>query len=158
MGTNQTTYENFRYRYDRRANPYNKGVVDNFKEVFFTSIPTSMNNFRARVQREEGLESRALGGGGFMSPNMGKGVGDIEVGRKAVAWDGDLGQMGMGGDLEEAGVSNEMLDDKDGRGFAGPSPDLGQGLEGRAAANPRRSSWGRRSRSGSWEMPPDVLG
>ncbi|KAJ6844832.1 putative protein S-acyltransferase 7 [Iris pallida] len=159
MSTNQTTYENFRYRYDRRANPFNKGVVENFKEVFFTSIPPSMNDFQARVQKEEGLEGLAAGEAGFMSPNMGKGMGDIEMGRKAVAWDGEVAGMG-GGDLE-AGMRSEMLEDKDGGGFAGPSPDLDQGfraegLDGRGAANPKRSSWGRRS--GSWEMPPDVLG
>lgn len=30
----QTTYENFRYRYDRRANPYNKGVMQNLGRSF----------------------------------------------------------------------------------------------------------------------------
>ncbi|KAL4332388.1 hypothetical protein GQ457_07G000770 [Hibiscus cannabinus] len=48
ISTNQTTYENFRYRYDRRSNPYNKGVVENFKEIFCSSIPSSKNNFRAK--------------------------------------------------------------------------------------------------------------
>lgn len=101
---------------------------------------------------------RPGGGGGFMSPNMGKGVGDIEMGRKAVAWDGDVG--GMGSDLE-GGVNNEMMEDKNGVGFPGPSPDFNQVMqsdatEGRIAASSRRGSWGRRS--GNWEMPPEILG
>ncbi|ONK72050.1 uncharacterized protein A4U43_C04F15170 [Asparagus officinalis] len=158
MSTNQTTYENFRYRYDRSSNPYNRGVFENFKEVFFTSIAPSKNKFRARVQRDEGLDVRPADGGGFMSPNMGKGVGDIEMGRKAVAWDGDVG--GMGSDLE-GGVNNEMLEDKNAIGFPGSSPDFNQVMqsdatEGRIAASSRRGSWGRRS--GNWEMPLEILG
>ncbi|XP_051138620.1 probable protein S-acyltransferase 4 [Andrographis paniculata] len=53
ISTNQTTYENFRYRYNRKQNPYNKGVIMNFKEVFSSSIPPSMNDFRA-IAREDG--------------------------------------------------------------------------------------------------------
>lgn len=157
----KTTYENFRYRYDRRANPYNRGVFENFKEVFLTSIPPSKNKFREKVQREDAVDVRPAGGGGFMSPNMGKGVGDIEMGRKAVAWDGEAG--GMGSDLE-GGLSNELMEDKDSLGFAGPSPDLNQVLQSdatdartaAAVTPPRRGSWGRRS--GDWEMPPEILG
>ncbi|XP_028549100.1 probable protein S-acyltransferase 6 [Dendrobium catenatum] len=106
----QTTYENFRYRYDRRANPYNLGVVENFKEIFFTSIPPSKNNFRARVPQEQGLQPRQSAGG-FMSPNMGKGVVDIEVGRKAMAW----GEHEAAACIDiDAGLRNEATDDKDG--------------------------------------------
>ena len=133
--------------------------MENFIEVFFTSIPPSKNKFRARMPRDEGLDVRPVGGGGFMSPNMGKGVGGIEMGRKAVAWDGEVGEMGS--DLE-IGVSNELLEDKDGVGFAGPSPDLNQlpqsdETEGgaAAAAHSRRGSWGRRS--GNWQMQPEIL-
>ncbi|KAM7483999.1 hypothetical protein LguiA_000008 [Lonicera macranthoides] len=50
--TNQTTYENFRYRYDRKMNPYNLGCVRNFREIFFSRIPSSKNNFRAKVKVE----------------------------------------------------------------------------------------------------------
>ncbi|XP_072969895.1 probable protein S-acyltransferase 7 [Typha angustifolia] len=156
MSTNQTTYENFRYRYDRRANPYNKGVVENFKEIFFTQISPSKNKFRARVPREQGLQPRTVGGG-FMSPNMGRAVGDLEMGRKPVAWDEARAATDIN-DLE-AGLGS-MLDEKDHR-TGEASPDLGrgplppEGLESRAQLHPRRSSWGRRS--GSWEMSPEVL-
>ncbi|XP_066351535.1 probable protein S-acyltransferase 7 [Miscanthus floridulus] len=145
MSTNQTTYENFRYRYDQRANPYNRGVIENIKEIFFTTIPPSKNNFCGRVQQEHGLRPRPTNG--FMSPNMGRAVGDIEMGRKPVAWDeprmaAEIGDLG-------AGLSN-LLEDKDGR-FCSASPDLsrdalavGGGLEeqGSSAMNPGRSSWG----------------
>ncbi|KAL0359694.1 UNVERIFIED_CONTAM: putative protein S-acyltransferase 4 [Sesamum angustifolium] len=49
----QTTYENFRYRYSKKENPYNKGVIKNFKEVFLSEIPPSQNNFRAIVEEDE---------------------------------------------------------------------------------------------------------
>lgn len=75
IGTNQSTYENFRYRYDRRANPYNRGVIDNFKEVFCTSIPPSKNNFRAKVLKADS---------------------DIEMGRKPI-WD-ETNDGGVGKD------------------------------------------------------------
>ncbi|GMN19753.1 hypothetical protein TIFTF001_045228 [Ficus carica] len=50
--TNQTTYENFRYRYDRKTNPYNRGCACNFVEIFFSKIPRSKNKFRAKVKGE----------------------------------------------------------------------------------------------------------
>ncbi|KAK8951694.1 putative S-acyltransferase [Platanthera zijinensis] len=61
--TNQTTYENFRYRYDKKDNPFNMGVLQNIKEVFFSRIAPSMNNFRARVL-DEVVENR------YFAPNM----------------------------------------------------------------------------------------
>ncbi|KAL6530610.1 putative protein S-acyltransferase 4 [Orobanche minor] len=53
ISTNQTTYENFRYRYDVKENPYNKGTINNFKEVLFSKIPPSMHNFRKIVEEDE---------------------------------------------------------------------------------------------------------
>ncbi|KAI0512251.1 hypothetical protein KFK09_012889 [Dendrobium nobile] len=61
--TNQTTYENFRYHYDKKENPFNRGILKNFKEVFL-NIPPSMNKFRARVL-DQVVEYGAL------APNMG---------------------------------------------------------------------------------------
>ncbi|CAN8254345.1 unnamed protein product [Cochlearia groenlandica] len=51
--TNQTTYENFRYRYDKKDNPYNKGVLRNVWEIFMSKIPPSMNKFRSFVNEED---------------------------------------------------------------------------------------------------------
>ncbi|KAL2932570.1 putative protein S-acyltransferase 4 [Bienertia sinuspersici] len=53
ISTNQTTYENFRYRYDKKENPYNLGILKNFRETLFSPVPPSMNNFRATVSEEE---------------------------------------------------------------------------------------------------------
>ncbi|KAK9090053.1 hypothetical protein Sjap_023230 [Stephania japonica] len=154
ISTNQTTYENFRYRYDRRANPYNMGVVQNFMEVFCTSIAPSKNKFRARVAREFSIPPRMIGGS-FMGPNIGKTVGDVESGRKQ-AW-GEPRAAGV--DLEGQQSTDDNLTEKDG-GLHGMPPDFLQSrpsekVEGRAGVHARRSSWGRRS--GSWEMSPDVL-
>ncbi|KZV54240.1 Glyoxal oxidase-related protein [Dorcoceras hygrometricum] len=57
VSTNQSTYENFRYQYSRRSNPYNRGIVGNFLEVFCSSIPTSKNDFRAKVPKSTGMQS-----------------------------------------------------------------------------------------------------
>ncbi|XP_010554747.1 PREDICTED: probable protein S-acyltransferase 1 [Tarenaya hassleriana] len=51
--TNQTTYENFRYRYDKKENPYTKGIPRNFNELFFNKIPPSLINFRDVAPEEE---------------------------------------------------------------------------------------------------------
>ncbi|KAJ6777003.1 ZINC FINGER DHHC DOMAIN CONTAINING PROTEIN [Salix koriyanagi] len=151
ISTNQTTYENFRYRYDRRANPFYKGLVENFKEIFCSSIPPSKNDFRATVPREPALPTRTLGGG-FMSPNMGKAVGDIEMGRKTV-W-GDMSAMADG---EGQLANNDRVNIKDGE-LGELSPDIRTTVDeagDRGGLHPRRSSWGRKS--GSWEMSPEVL-
>ncbi|PWA42256.1 DHHC-type zinc finger family protein [Artemisia annua] len=57
--SNQTTYENFRYRYDKKENPYHKGISWNLVEVFLSKIPPSLNNFRAFVFEDErmGIET-----------------------------------------------------------------------------------------------------
>ncbi|EFJ28891.1 hypothetical protein SELMODRAFT_92351 [Selaginella moellendorffii] len=53
ISTNQTTYENFRYRYENKLNPYNLGMASNLRDVFCAAIPPSKNNFRAYVDDEE---------------------------------------------------------------------------------------------------------
>lgn len=151
ISTNQTTYENFRYRYDRRANPYNKGVMQNFGEIFYSSIPPSKNKFRAEVPREPGLPPRSVGGG-FVSPNMGKAVDDIEMGRKAV-W----GDVGDALDHREGQLPYTDSVNKDG-GLGEMSPEIRTTVEEGDRVgihHPRRSSWGRKS--GNWEMSPEVL-
>ncbi|CAM8931096.1 unnamed protein product [Rhodiola kirilowii] len=51
--TNQTTYENFRYRYDKKVNPYNQEVANNLKEFLLTKIPPPMINFRQMVPDDD---------------------------------------------------------------------------------------------------------
>ncbi|XP_030542347.1 probable protein S-acyltransferase 6 [Rhodamnia argentea] len=86
ISTNQTTYENFRYRYGRQTNPFNKGVLDNFKEVFFSPIPPSRNNFRAKVPKEPQFPSQRMNGG-FVGQNMSKVISDTELGNNP-SWNG----------------------------------------------------------------------
>ncbi|XP_020088155.1 probable protein S-acyltransferase 7 isoform X2 [Ananas comosus] len=157
ISTNQTTYENFRYRYDHRANPYNKGIVQNFKEIFFTRIPPSKNKFRARVPRELGLQSQAAGGR-LMSPNLGKAIGDIEVGRKATAWV----EPRAAADIADLEGLPGMSDEKD-SGFSEESLDLsreGLPLEGALGeqAPPQTRRLGGAWQSGSPEMADERSG
>ncbi|KAL7169383.1 hypothetical protein ACSBR2_034431 [Camellia fascicularis] len=81
--TNQTTYENFRYRYDKKENPYNKGTINNLREVFFSKIPPSLNDFRALVHEYENVVMEST------TPNLVGSLGsskekiDIEMGNLA---------------------------------------------------------------------------
>ncbi|KAJ4973255.1 hypothetical protein NE237_006429 [Protea cynaroides] len=86
--TNQTTYENFRYRYDGKMNPYNLGWVRNVREIFFSKIPTSKNNFRAKVKEDPSSAFyTSFSMGRVMSPAVPKRSFDVEMGgkRQAVA-------------------------------------------------------------------------
>ncbi|KAI3996930.1 hypothetical protein MKX01_021206 [Papaver californicum] len=58
--TNQTTYENFRYRYDKNENPHNRGMLANIKIIFFSKMPPSLNNFRALVVEEDHSEDKPI--------------------------------------------------------------------------------------------------
>ncbi|GLI60784.1 hypothetical protein VaNZ11_003017 [Volvox africanus] len=49
VGTNQTTYENFRYNHDNRPNPYSRGCLRNCAEVWCAAVPPSKVQFRAYV-------------------------------------------------------------------------------------------------------------
>lgn len=80
ISTNQTTYENFRHRYDKKENPYSKGILKNVGDVYCTKIPPSLNNFRSWVLEEE-LQVES------MTPNQGIDIicpkEDMEMGTKA---------------------------------------------------------------------------
>mmetsp|Transcript_33183 Transcript_33183/g.71526 ORF Transcript_33183/g.71526 Transcript_33183/m.71526 type:complete len:282 (+) Transcript_33183:18-863(+) len=50
LSKNQTTYENIRYSYDSAySNPYNKGCLRNWAEVFCVPIPPSQIKFKGNV-------------------------------------------------------------------------------------------------------------
>ncbi|CAO1942418.1 unnamed protein product [Urochloa humidicola] len=53
ISTNQTTYENFRYRSDGRHSVYDRGCLSNFHEVVFAKIQPSKHKFRAYILVEE---------------------------------------------------------------------------------------------------------
>lgn len=88
-----------------------------------------------------------------MSPNMGKAVEDIEMGRKTV-W----GDLGAGADHFEGQLNNNDRVNVKESDLGEVSPDVRTTVDetaDRGGMHPRRSSWGRKS--GSWEMSPEVL-
>ncbi|XP_047166339.1 probable protein S-acyltransferase 4 isoform X1 [Vigna umbellata] len=66
--TNQTTYENFRYQYDKKGNPFNRGSCRNINETLCSSIPRSKNNFRGFVVEDEHMMV------GSLTPNNADGI------------------------------------------------------------------------------------
>ncbi|KAI9098511.1 hypothetical protein K1719_025136 [Acacia pycnantha] len=153
--TNQTTYENFRYKSDNRVNVHNRGCLNNLMEVFCTKVKPSRNNFRATVQEEvqrpppqvtRKPEPEDLDGG---DPRP-KVEDDLDIGE-------DLLKISQRRNIEE------IEEDIRSRGSNGPPPntleaDLTLESDHRAQtirADVWHSSWGRRS--GSWEISPEVL-
>ncbi|KAH1069611.1 hypothetical protein AAZX31_03G104700 [Glycine max] len=59
ISTNQTTYENFRYRYDKKENPFTKGIWTNFKELSCAKIPSKLVNFREWVTIEDDIQDES---------------------------------------------------------------------------------------------------
>ncbi|KAL1298896.1 hypothetical protein AAHE18_18G066000 [Arachis hypogaea] len=49
IAINQTAYENFRQRYVGSKNPYDRGILNNFKDAFFAAVPLPRVDFRAEV-------------------------------------------------------------------------------------------------------------
>lgn len=93
-----------------------------------------------------------------MSPNMGKGIGDIEMGRKAMAW----GEHDAASAIDmETGIGSEAGEIKDSRLYNSSldHSDRIMPLEGSEQMTTERqwrnSSWGRSS--GSWDMQPQLL-
>ncbi|MBA0698025.1 hypothetical protein Goari_021537 [Gossypium aridum] len=105
----KTTYENFRYRYDSKRNPYNRGCVRNVSEIFLSKIPKSKSNFRAMVK----VDSSSLFGSTMslarsMSPNIRKKSFDIETGKRQAVVAEDFedihSQIDSVGGLERCGT------------------------------------------------------
>ncbi|EYU17491.1 hypothetical protein ABFS83_03G089700 [Erythranthe nasuta] len=152
ISTNQTTYENFRYRADNRINVYDRGCLNNFFEVFCTEVKPSKNNFRALVQDEpqrppmpttRDSETEDVGG----DDRRMKVEDDLDIG-------GDLLKISQRHNIEdiEADIRSRGSD-------GGPHHNLSEAdsVLGSDRRNPnpnnqsdtRHSSWGR---SGSWEI------
>ncbi|MQL74441.1 hypothetical protein Taro_006787, partial [Colocasia esculenta] len=119
----QTTYENFRYRYDGKTNPYNRGCIGNIGESFCSKIPKSKNNFRAKVKEDSAAFPSSLPMGRVMSPDMAKMSFDLEMGGK------------------RQGVVAEEFEDIQ-------SQIESAGLE-RCGTQPPHSTWG--GQKGNWE-------
>lgn len=76
----QTTYENFRYRYDKKENPYSRGMLQNMKELFFSKIPQPLVDFRAwTTEGDETIRGSVISDvdRGFI---LSKGKFDLEMG------------------------------------------------------------------------------
>uniref|UniRef100_A0A1D1Z1W2 S-acyltransferase n=1 Tax=Anthurium amnicola TaxID=1678845 RepID=A0A1D1Z1W2_9ARAE len=154
IGTNQTTYENFRYRADNRLNVYDRGCLNNFLEVFCTKIKPSRNKFRAYVQEENAR------------PVVARGVRETEddsAGEPRAKVEDDLD---LGGDLLKISQRRnyeEVDEEMGGRGSNGlhgvsAESELAVGSDEQvpvARSEGRNSSWGRRS--SSWDISPEIL-
>ncbi|KAI3435258.1 S-acyltransferase [Psidium guajava] len=88
ISTNQTTNENLKHRYVGRTNPFNKGVLNNFKEVFFSPIPPSKNDFRAKIPKNPQSPSRRMNGR-LVGRNMSKATTGIKLGSNP-SWNGSM--------------------------------------------------------------------
>uniref|UniRef100_A0A7C9CZA2 S-acyltransferase n=1 Tax=Opuntia streptacantha TaxID=393608 RepID=A0A7C9CZA2_OPUST len=153
ISTNQTTYENFRYRTDSRLNIYNRGCLNNFHEVFCTEIKPSRNNFRAFVQEEVQRPPTQR------PPQDNEAVDDSGDQRTKVEDDLDLG-----GDLLKLSHRHNIEDIEEDIRSRGSNilqnSSEGGSLVGSDYHTPpirsdiRHGSWGRRS--SSWEIGPDV--
>ncbi|CAI9754676.1 unnamed protein product [Fraxinus pennsylvanica] len=154
IGTNQSTYENFRYRYDRRDNPYNKGVVRNFMEIFCSSMPASKNKFRAKVMKEHSIPPSVVPNS-FDVPNlgshlkMGKIEDDRDIRRKP-EWNEAL----TSGSEYQRHYRPEDSEGKDAE-LDAASSELSRVTRSETIDGRRQSSWGRRS--GSWDISPEVF-
>eukprot|EP00250_Pteridium_aquilinum_P033406 c5567_g1_i1 orf=317-1471(-) len=164
MGTNQTTYENFRYRYDNKVNPYDQGFFRNVMEILCSGIPHSKVNFRAKI------EAKTTGFGppnakpkeiiDVFSPSNMKTYSNVEKGAKST-WmptaldefvqDRNIPHNDYGGFNKE--IRHRYEDDfMEGLDNSFP-PDSGDDRSG--VAYPRHSSRGRQS--GIWEVSPGML-
>ncbi|KAL5573333.1 hypothetical protein UlMin_022930 [Ulmus minor] len=56
IAINQTAYENYKERYGSSKSPYNKGIINNFKEVLFVPMPPSKVDFRAAATTKSDSE------------------------------------------------------------------------------------------------------
>ncbi|XP_021771559.1 protein S-acyltransferase 8-like [Chenopodium quinoa] len=155
ISSNQTTYENFRYRTDSRLNVYNRGCFNNFAEVLFSKIKPSRNKFRAFVEEEVPRPPP------LRTTPENEPVDDTGDQRTKVEDDLDFG-----GDLLKISQRRNVEDIED-TIRSGGNHVLHNSSEGESyvssvrsdyhtapiRADIRHSSWGR---SESWEIAPDV--
>ncbi|KAL5732343.1 hypothetical protein ACOSQ2_032035 [Xanthoceras sorbifolium] len=126
--TNQTTYENFRYRYHSKMNPYNRGCLRNVLEIFCSKIPSSKNFFREKVKVDSSsIFANSLSLRHSMSPEVPKKSFGIESGKRQAV------------DVEDFEDIHNQLD--------------GVGRLERCETEPRHRSWDHKA---DWENTPDI--
>ncbi|KAF8115465.1 hypothetical protein N665_0026s0010 [Sinapis alba] len=151
ISTNQTTYENFRYRANSRTVAYNRGCANNFLEVFCTKVKPSRNNFRAFIEEEP---PRVVT---LPTTTREAAEAEDETGTRRQKVEDDLD---IGDDLMN--ISQRCSNPAEGSNEQPHhSLDIDQsvlGVAGRAdtiRTETRHGSWGSR-RSGSWDIAADV--
>lgn len=152
IGTNQTTYENFRYRADNRPNVYDRGCLNNFLEVFCTRVKPSKNNLRAyvhEVSRSPVPRPREAEVDDTIADPRAKVEDDLEIG-------GELFKISQRRDFEE--VDEEIRN----RGRNGPY-DVSSEAESVYTSDlpvhivkPEERHSSRGVKGGSWEILPDI--
>ncbi|KAK4346120.1 hypothetical protein RND71_036296 [Anisodus tanguticus] len=97
-----TTYENFRYRYEKKENPYSRGILKNLKEILCSKVPPSLVNFREWVIEEDdpSVRSAVSMSHKFGSINS-KGKFDLEMG-------GILGKDGAAFQVDYGGIDESL--------------------------------------------------
>ncbi|KAF8117774.1 hypothetical protein N665_0008s0119 [Sinapis alba] len=153
ISTNQTTYENFRYRPNSRTVAYNRGCANNFMEVFCTKVKPSRNNFRAFVEEELPRVVTLPTTTTTTTKESAEAEDEIGSRRQKVEDDLDIGDdlMNLSQRCNAAEASNDQPHQ---------TLDIDQsalGVADRAATirtETRHGSWGRRS--GSWDIAADV--
>ncbi|KAL2502053.1 putative protein S-acyltransferase 3 [Forsythia ovata] len=110
MSTNKTTYENFRYRYDKKENPFDRGMIKNLKEILFSKTAPLLVNFREMVTEEDhtilGSITKRFGVDVINSKEK-----DLEVG--TIGKDGKL-LPDILQNLDYDGIENSLRKDKGG--------------------------------------------
>jgi len=164
ISTNQTTYENFRYRSETRVNPYNLGAVRNFREILCRKIPPSKTDFRAKAERDASRQMVDISSNTGYEDDTGnfrtKIGADVETGGTSSTGEHNLALESKEELPSQPNNGHDIgLDIKEGYEDAFTRA-IGQplsidGSDTRSGAHPRQSSWGRKSES--WEISPDLL-
>ncbi|WOL03534.1 protein S-acyltransferase 8-like [Canna indica] len=153
IGTNQTTYENFRYRADTRNSAYNRGCLNNFIEVLCTEIKPSKNNFRAYVQDESARPPPVSRARDIEEPDSSprlKVEDDHEIG-------GDLLKISGRRNFEEVDVEMGSRNSNELHGVLTESELMMNSETEIPVAKTEVKSSSRGRRSGSWDLSPSVL-
>lgn len=162
MSTNQTTYENFRYRYDKKINPFNKGILRNIGEILCSPIPPSKVNFRAQAPAEVAAfaslnsQERARDDMDATGLKSVKSYGDVEIGEKSWTAKPAKGVEDINGSVNR----NEEFMEEGRHGFEDAfSEDFSKPLPHHQHQNVKSGAYsGRGRQSGNWDLSPELLG
>ncbi|KMZ64322.1 Protein S-acyltransferase 8 [Zostera marina] len=151
ISTNQTTYENFRYKAEGRRNIFDNGCLNNFMEVFCTKTKPSKNDFRAFVA----AEASELPSQYYSNRHVVEETDDDTSGDPRAKVEDDLD---LGGDLLKLSQRRhyEDFDEEMGRERSSNgrrAPDT----TGNAVSRSDVRISSRDRRSGSWDIAPESL-